>query len=120
MKLPNYADQSIVTCQRCGDPCKAEPGRATARPFRQATRGLCAACVVWAFFIGDEDNGVGFALAHGFNPQYLRLPHIQAQFSRVLTAGNSELTMAEIDWDVVIAKWNLPAPKTLCARREAR
>lgn len=95
-----------VFCQRCGDRCLAEPtSKSNARPFRKASRGLCAPCAVCTFF-HDEDGGVGFALPPNFDPEALRLPHIQEQFARALVVGGSELTMGEIDWDEVIRKWS--------------
>src|ERR1035438_1859748 len=98
-----------VKCRRCGVACAAQqPGKSNARPFRKAVRGFCAACVVCRFFQGDENTGVGHALPPDFDPEGLRLPHIQEQFARVLAVGGSELTMDQINWDEVIAKWNLP------------
>ena len=55
----------------------------------------------------NENRGIGFALPAGFDPQGLKLPHIQKQFERLLSVGASELTMDEIDWDEVIRKWCL-------------
>lgn len=51
---------------------------------------------------------MGHALQPDFDPEGLKLPHIQQAFARVLAVGASELTMQEINWDQVIAKWNLP------------
>ncbi len=100
---------AIVPCRRCGDPCKTSPaGDPKARPFRKAKRGNCAACAVCIFFQSDDpDEGLGFALPPDFDPEGLRLPHLQKQFARVLIVGGSELTMEQIDWDKVISKWTL-------------
>jgi hypothetical protein len=61
-------------------------------------------------FFQDVENGLGHALTPRFDPQGLRLPHIQEHFRRVLAAGGSELTIEEIKWEEVIRKWRLPAP----------
>jgi hypothetical protein len=58
----------------------------------------------------DVDGGLGFALPDDFDPEGLRLPHIQEQFARVLSVGESELTMEQINWDAVIGKWRLNEP----------
>lgn len=97
----------VVLCQRCGDPCRPSDQRASnARPFKRASRGFCAPCAVCVFLQNDGENGIGFAIPDSFDPEGLRLPHIQKQFAAVLAAGASELTAAEISWDRVIAKWN--------------
>ncbi len=102
---------AIVTCLRCGDPCFACPeGNPIARPFRKASHGLCAACIVCECFQGDADFGLGFALPSGFEPEGLRLPHLQKQFARVLAVGRSELRMEDVDWDQVIQKWGIVGP----------
>ncbi|NIA15163.1 MAG: hypothetical protein GWP08_13910 [Nitrospiraceae bacterium] len=47
----------------------------------------------------------------GFNlPDCLRLPHIQDQFAAVLATGKSDVNPDEIDWERVIALWDI-APK---------
>lgn len=101
-----------VACGRCGRACQgADPARDDARPFKRATQGLCTECVVAAFFKDDDPNrGIGFALPHDFDPEGFRLPHIQAQFRRVLDVGHSELSFDDINWDVVISNWALPLP----------
>jgi hypothetical protein len=102
-----------VPCERCGDLCQpGESSRPTARPFRKAQHGYCHACVVCLFFRSEGDHGLGYALPPEFDPEGLRLPHVQAQFGRVLVAGGSELTMDEIDWSDVIRKWSLPLKGT--------
>jgi hypothetical protein len=94
-------------CTRCGKQCVAEKStKPAARPFRKALKGFCAACAV-CLLLQDPD-GLGYALPPDFDPAGLKLPHIQAQFARVLHVGQSELPMDQIDWDEVIAKWNLP------------
>ncbi len=100
----------VVACKRCGDPCQASPvnKESKARPFRRASKGNCTACAVCVFFQSDNpDIGIGFALPLNFDPEGLKLPHLQEQFARILAVGNSELKMEEIDWDEVIRKWRV-------------
>lgn len=56
--------------------------------------------------LGDEDPR--------FDPESLRLPHIQAQLTNIILVAHrergAELDPAEIDWDEVIANWHLPFP----------
>ena len=47
-----------------------------------------------------------------FDPECLRLPHVQKQMMAVFVAAQehhgAELDHSEIDWDEVIANWPLP------------
>ena len=100
---------SVVNCQRCAMPCLPGNGSPGARPFRRAPRGLCPACAVTEFFKNpDNTRGIGFALPPDFNPAGLLLPHIQKQFQQVLTIGQSDLQLEQIDWKRVVANWELP------------
>jgi hypothetical protein len=99
-------------CQRCGDLGRAEhSSKPSARPFRKSLRGNCAACIVVLFF--KSEDGVGFALPENFDPEGLRLPHLRQQFARMLAVGNSELTPDQVNWDAVIAKWNLETERLI-------
>ena len=107
----SFKGATETRCQRCGDRCQASPANPSsdARPFRRAAKGNCAACAVCLFFQGDVDHGIGHALPPNFDPEGLKLPHMQAQFARVLAVGRSDLGMDEINWDAVIRKWNIHA-----------
>jgi hypothetical protein len=99
-------------CQRCGDECEASDStKLSARPFKRARQGFCAPCVVCNFFQADGDQGIVFSLPLNFDPQGLRLAHIQRQFARILEIGCSELRAEQIDWDKVIEKWQIAAKK---------
>jgi hypothetical protein len=89
----------------------SESSNPVARPFRRVSKGFCTPCVVVRFFQDDGECGIGHALPPDFDPEGLKLPHIQQQFARVLAIGCSELTMAQIDWDKVIAKWSIESQK---------
>ena len=113
--------EKIINCPRCNKRCLAtETTRPDARPLRKALKGMCLECCVSALFQDIGENGMGHALPPDFDPNGLRLPHIQRQFARVLEVGMSEANMDEIDWDEVIANWELPFPgkiKTAAPRR---
>lgn len=95
-------------CQRCGDEgIASESSSPSARPFRKALKGYCTPCVVCKFFQDEGDRGIGHALPPDFDPENLRLPHLQEQFARVLAVGCSELLIEQINWDKVIEKWRL-------------
>ena len=105
-------DTRAVFCLRCGDPALGQvSANSTARPFRKAKKGYCAPCVVVRFLSGSDDASIGFALPDGFNPEGLRMPHLQRQFERVLQAGQSELPIEQINWDKVIQKWSQTPPR---------
>jgi hypothetical protein len=96
----------VVRCRRRGDPALGVTStKPSARPFKRALRGNCTACAVCYLF--QSEDCFGFALPPNFDPEGLRLPHIQKLFARLLAVGDSELTMEEINWDDVIRKWNV-------------
>jgi hypothetical protein len=113
-----------VSCQRCGKPCRAGvSSKPSARPFQKAMRGFCSSCVIAALLQDmNPDGGLGYALASSpdFTPEGLRLPHIQELFKRVLEIGGSELPYGDIDWDEVIANWDLPFPGKIETYKNAR
>jgi hypothetical protein len=41
----------------------------------------------------------------------LRLPHVRDQFAAVLAAGLADARPDELDWDRIIANWDLPLRK---------
>ena len=78
-----------------------------ARLFKKSLKGACLECTVAALFHDVGENGIGHVLPKNFNPESLRLPHLQSQFARMMDVGNSEADFSEIDWDEVIANWHL-------------
>jgi hypothetical protein len=103
----------IVNCTRCGIRCQAVDKRnQKAQVFVKGdvlTGRFCVNCLVVDFFKNFE---LGPVIDDKFDPECLRLPHIQQQFAAIVVAAKSsygaELTSGEIDWDEVIANWNLP------------
>jgi len=98
----------MPNCQRCGRECQVGVGNPEARLLRKAQKGLCANCAVTAFLL-DTEPIVGI-LKRG-NPLMLLNPMVQEQFGNILISGNSDASLREIDWDVVVSQWGLPMPK---------
>ena len=110
-----------TNCQRCGKLCRKGTPDPEARPFRKAMAGFCLeCCVAYMFQVETPDNvalpmAYKMALVGGFKPADLMLPHLQAQFKRLLEVGQSQGKYEEIDWPTLIEKWDMPfstkAPK---------
>lgn len=96
---------AIVNCPRCGQLCKERtPTEANARPLRRsnlANGGMCINCAFSDFL--RQINTFEYAPIEA-----MRVPHIQEQFARVFKVGNSEADISEIDFETVIANWDLP------------
>jgi len=100
---------TITNCRRCGQPCQGRPpSNPNARPFQHALEGLCANCVVTEMLKNTEP--ISFLLAES-GPSSLLLPFIQEQYGEILKAGDSELKLEEINWQIVVNQWGLPFPK---------
>lgn len=109
--MENTIEQAVTSCVRCGRPCK--PGESTnpeARPFRRAQKGLCENCAVTQFLLCDDLEAMRMGLLRN-GIEVLKTPNIQEQFGKMLEVGQSELAVEQIDWDTVIAQWDLPWPK---------
>ena len=63
----------------------------------------------WRKEVGDKDKR--------FDPESLRLPHIQEHMLRILVVSRGELPFEDIDWDEVIANWHLPFPVRRSGRK---
>lgn len=108
-----FAPAGSVPCSRCGQPCRvAADSNADARLLKHALTafrdGLCANCAMTAFIrsvdtlmYGIEKNGLAM----------LRDPRVQAGFEGVMQAGKADAEPDEIDWERVIATWDLPFPR---------
>jgi len=100
-----------LKCVRCGRICQSgETNNPDARPFRRARSGLCPDCAVTNFLLCPELEALRIGLLRE-GIKTLKNPNIQAQFAEILRVGGSEMNPDEIDWDNVIAQWNLPWPK---------
>lgn len=117
--------QKLTTCNRCNVRLQIATERVEdARPIRKSltARGYCPNCAITELIKGTEPlcdlvsdkpplRGPPHA-GMGHFPEAFRLPHIQEQFERVLRAGNCE-AVGQIDWDEVIANWELPFPRKI-------
>lgn len=98
-----------VTCPRCGKLCKlGVSNKVDARPFRTADQASpdmrCAECIVVEFFKNHEFLMRGIE-KHGI--QMLRDERVQAQFTKVMQAGNSDLSGDKINWNRVVDVWEI-------------
>lgn len=87
---------------------------------------MCLECCFASLFqVETPDNqtlpyAYKMAVANGFKPDNLLLPHFQEQFKRLLIVGKSQADFSEIDWNSVVEKWDLPFPETKKAGRAPR
>lgn len=130
----------VKMCTRCAKPCrvaaKVNPNADLFVKGTMETGKFCAECLVTDFLQNFEyggQNAFNYQFVPAgrpcprhydgqdwetrkiFDPEGLRLPHMQEQFaSIVITAQKqfgAELTPEEFDWDEVIANWHLPFPE---------
>jgi len=95
----------VTHCERCGALCRVSDQRnPDARLLRHADAGLCAGCAMTAFLKTMEPLATVLA-AKG--PEVLLVPAIQQQAARMLVAANSDASPGEIDWNRVVAQWEL-------------
>lgn len=111
---------NVTNCLRCGRPCKHGTPDPTKRAILKTQHeGLCPNCVVTDFLLGIEPirqiimgsraRGGIVPEMPGKGPEILRYPHIQEQIGRILSS--TQLSLTEINWETVIANWDLPWPK---------
>ena len=99
---------SECNCERCGRRCrvagkrnpKAEMLRASAVP-----KGYCANCAATEWLMNTYPINLQFDES---GPEMLRHPQIQEQFADIMRTAKADASPDEIDWDWVIANWELP------------
>lgn len=95
----------MTHCQRCGRLCRSQgPAGQGARLLRKAAEGLCPNCAVTEFLRSISPLS---EILEKRGPEVLRSPHVQAQFALMMASGNADMRPEEIDWDAVIANWEL-------------
>lgn len=107
------------SCLRCAKPCMIAPTRnESARMAVEARdRGVCAECIVTGMLKGltgtDENrrDDRRAACFPSFTRDSLRLPHVQEAVRSVVSASGSSLPVDAIDFEEIIANWDLPLPK---------
>lgn len=92
-------------CSRCGDPCRvADKTNKEARLLKHAEqpKGHCVACAVveWFWVVGCRELVK--------DPSDLAHKPVQEQFARIMATGGADTKPSEINWNKVIANWNLP------------
>ncbi len=68
-------------------------------------KGLCVNCAVHDWL--RNTYPVNLILA-GSKPELLRFEHIQQQFTDIMRVGGADANPDEIDWEAIIANWDLP------------
>lgn len=101
-------NQVACKCRRCGASCKVDPKPdSQSRMLKRSAKpkGLCVNCTVH-----DQLRHLYPAnlLLASSGPRVLALPHIQQQFAAILKSADSDAEPDEINWDVIIANWELP------------
>ena len=102
--------ERVCLCSRCGAPCKVNPvagSKATMLRRSKEAKGLCVNCAVH-----DQLRHlypVNMILARS-GPKGLALPHIQRQFFGICQMAGTDARFEEIDWNAIIANWDLPFP----------
>ncbi len=94
-------------CRRCGIPAKGSKGNPKARPLRRAMVGECSNCAIVLFLQKLSNMSSGLLPPGATWTEALRLPHVQKQIGAVLRVGQSDVTIEEIDWERVIALWDI-------------
>lgn len=100
-----------ASCARCGDLCVIAAGANLAgRPLKFASGengGECGSCAITLYLKSDEMD-VSELLPPGYSAkEALSAPHIQSLFTSVLKVGRSDLAATAINWEKVIANWDL-------------
>lgn len=108
-----------TNCIRCGVRCRKKQGSDNAKLLRHTTSdiGYCVNCGTTSFLMSLDVISSSGRGAKPFDPECLRLPHIQEQFIAVMAAGKADARPDEIDWLEVIANWHLPFPEKRGHRR---
>ena len=98
-------------CERCGVQCHiVGPGNPKARLLRYAAKpqGLCVNCGIHDWLRATPPIA---ELIEKQGMEVLLFPHIQEIFGPLLRMGDADAPIGEIDWEVVVANWELPFPK---------
>ena len=104
--------EQTTNCQRCGRLCRPGAGNPDSRPFRRASKGLCANCAITEFLKTTEPLASMFDGTWGnSSKEVLLAPHMQEQVGRIMVAGHCDANLEEIDWPTVVKQWDLPIPK---------
>jgi hypothetical protein len=107
-----------TNCQRCGARCKVNPiagSKATMLKRGKDAKGLCVNCAAHDWLRNTYPANLLLAQS---GPRTLAFPHIQEQFAGLMKMANSDARPDEINWELLIANWDLPFPSKVRARAE--
>ena len=97
-------------CERCRFPTRIGPPPSSDAALLRRTalsHGFCANCAVTVWLqLTAPLNRLLCESPHG--PQMLLAPHVQQHFLAIMRAGNADMHPEEIDWDRIVAQWELP------------
>ena len=99
---------TIINCERCGARCRVDgPRNPDAKMLRRSkeAKGLCINCAVHDWLRNTYPVNLIFTT---LSPDALRLEHIQQQFTEIMRSGFADAKPDEIDWEAIIANWDLP------------
>ncbi len=107
----------LIDCKRCGAKCKIEalPQSKARMLKRAASAGLCVNCAVHDWL--RNTYPVNMLLAES-GPKALQFEHIRRQFADIMKIAGADAKFDEINWDMIIANWNLPFVRKVKARAE--
>jgi hypothetical protein len=95
-------------CERCSRPCRVAPDRnPEAKLLRKSAvpKGVCVNCAATEWLMNTYPCNM---LLDQSGPEHLRHPAIQEQFAAIMASGMADARPDEIDWEAVIANWDLP------------
>ena len=95
-------------CKRCGVPCRiGPPPNPEALMLRRAIKpsGVCVNCAVATHLMNIYPLNMTLDEK---GPECLRHPSSRAQFAELMAVAISDASPEDIDWDRVIADWDLP------------
>jgi hypothetical protein len=95
-------------CERCGRRCQVAGDRnPDARLLRKSAvpKGYCVNCAVTQFLLNTYPCNM---LLDENGPGALRVLALQEQFADIMRVGMADAHPDEIDWEAVIANWDLP------------
>lgn len=124
MRRAEEAGVTLVPCSRCGVPCEvaADQPSEAARIARYADTkvvqqgvGMCMTCTVTGWL---KDG----PLAELITVEKLRDSRVQRHMAELYDAapGHNDGASSEINWEAMIANWDLPLPKIKRQRKPIR
>ena len=103
---------SIAHCARCAVRLQRTAGNPEARLLKRTTDdyGFCVNCAITEWLKSLPIVSERPKKMRPLDPRCFRFPHVQDQMARLLAVGHADANPEEIDWDEVIANWELPFP----------